>query len=174
MTVSRARASLLPVSSCLWAQQWEALGERVCLWQHWLLNTVWLMVQAAVSLPAGYSRLTRQWKFFFLSLFTLPQSHGQGEGEVNHRRAARHSVGVVTPEERNTRSHDCVACFLTWKSQDFLKKTFFHRQSLSFLQSALYFAVVYALFASLCFCVVFTCCVQVTVTHNGDSVASEK
>lgn len=147
MTVSRARASLLPVSSSLWAQQWEALGERVCLWQHWLLNTVWLMVQAAVS-PSGLLSPDSPVKILFLSLFTLPQSHGQGEGEVNHRRAARHSVGVVTPEERNTRSHDCVARFLTWKSRDFLKKTFFHRQSRSFLQSALYFAVVYALFCS--------------------------
>lgn len=62
---------------------------------------------------------------FFLSLFTLPQSHGQGEGEVNHRLAARYSVGVATPEGRNTRSHDRVARFLTWKSRDFLKKDVF-------------------------------------------------
>lgn len=91
--VLRARASLLSLqSSCLWAQQWEALGERVCLWQHWLLNTVWLMVQAAVS-PSGLLSPDSPVKILFLSLFTLPQSHGQGEGEVNHRRAARQLCG---------------------------------------------------------------------------------
>lgn len=175
VTVSRARASLLPVSSCLWAQQWEALGV-VCLWQHWSLNTVWLMVQAAVS-PSGLISSDSPVKMLFYYHCLLCRSH-----------MVRVKVRLTTAAPR--RSTLCGCCYsrgekhtLTWsrgsfpdqEKSGFSEKDVFPSAASIISATCTLFLLSSALsFAPLCFCVVFTCCMQVTVTHNGDSVASEK
>lgn len=127
MTVLRVRASLcaaalLPVSSCLWAQQWEPLGERVCLWQHWWLNTVWLMVQAAVSLSGLLSPDSPVKILFYHCL--LCRSHMVRVKVRLTTAAPLDTLWVLLLLRRNTLPRNCVARFLTRKSRDFLTKTF--------------------------------------------------
>lgn len=74
---------------------------------------------------AGFSCLF-QWRKFFLSLFTLPQSHGQGEGGVSHSCAARCSLLWVLYlwEGRSAYSLNAAVCCVTKKSLNLMKNTF--------------------------------------------------
>lgn len=132
---------------CQWAATVVWRGRQPC----WL-NSVWLLAGLSGENPP-------------LSLFTLPQSRGQGEGEVNHSRTAL--CGCLYSWQE-THSHNCAVGFRTDESLDF------PQQSRSLLQSALRSAVVYVLVTFFCFCVAFVYCMQVIDRLSGDIVASEK
>lgn len=162
-------AVLLSVSSTMGSAGWKSLPVTALIIEHSVADGSGCRLSQGVTL----AWLSSENSFFYHCL--LCRSHMVRVKVRLTTAAPLDTLWVLLLLRRETHAH-----MIAWLVSEPGKVTIFWKRRFSIGRVDHFCNLPFILlsstlsFAPLCFCVVFTCCMQVTVTHNGDSVASEK